>query len=212
MKRIRVLVLLLAEAALILPLIGCGGGPGAGGKEVEITIWNDLAEAEGVQSNPIANEIAKRTGVRMNAVKGDNEKFQVLQAGGDLPGIIFIPAKVVDSKQLVALDKLVADRGKEIQKSFPQIISYSKQFLSTDGKLYYLPVHIYRSKGGVRQINKYAGSVSIFGRWDVYAKAGYPAASNEEELLKALRAGYPDSAWARESPEAPQPRQGPQPP
>jgi putative aldouronate transport system substrate-binding protein len=187
MKRIRVLALLLAAAALILPLAGCGG-TGAGGKEVEITIWNDLADKEGVQSNPIADEIAKRTGVRMNAVKGDAEKFQVLQAGGDLPGIIFLPGKLLDSTQLIALDKLVADRGKEIQKSFPQILSFSRQFMSSDGKLYYLPVHIYRSRGGVRQITKYAGSVSIFGRWDVYAKAGYPTATNETELLAALRA------------------------
>jgi putative aldouronate transport system substrate-binding protein len=184
----RFAIALLAAAALAAGLAGCAGGGASGGTEAEITVWNDIAETEGVQKNPIADEIAKRTGVRMNVVKGDNEKFQVLQAGGDLPGIIFIPGKVVDSKQLVALDKLVAARGKDIQKSFPQLVSYSKRFLSPDGSLYYLPVHVQRSKGGQRQVSKYAGSVSIFGRWDVYEKAGFPAASSDDDLLRNLRA------------------------
>lgn len=192
----RFLVLVLA-AMLVLSVAGCGKSQEKESnstesstgtqKEVKISIWNDIADTDGVQNNPIADEIAKKTGVRMNVVKGDSQKFQVLLAGGDLPEIIFTNGQLLDGKQLLPLDDLINQRGQNIKNNFPQILDYSKNYLSDDGKIYYLPVHIYRSVNGQRQVTKYGASVAFFGRWDIYAKIGYPNVTNQNEFLNMLK-------------------------
>jgi ABC-type glycerol-3-phosphate transport system substrate-binding protein len=100
-----VCVLVIAGAALCATLT-------AAPQSTTTSIWINNMPIVGVQNNPIANELAKRTGVTMNVVSGDAQKFKLLLAGGDLPDIVqfnFTSLQMdantlISSGQLVELD------------------------------------------------------------------------------------------------------------
>lgn len=196
--------------AMIFSLAACGsgtnssagggaqGGTAAGeapaetaaaGEEVVISMWIDTVENEGIQTTPIADEFARRTGVRINAVKGDSDKFKVLQGANDLPGIIFINGPTVPANQMVALDDLIESHGKELKENYKVLLEYSRNFLTTDGNIYYLPVHQYKPKQGEdRPVTQYGAHMTWFGRWDVYEQAGFPEVEvgNVDSFLEML--------------------------
>lgn len=199
---------------LVLGLAACGGNQSSGAssstadgssdsapadsqEEVEISMWIDTVDPDGLQTTPIAEEMTRRTGVRINAIKGDSEKFKVLQGAGDLPGIIFINGSTVPVNQLIPLDDLIESNGRELKENYNVLLEYSRNFITTDGKLYYLPVHQYRVKEGEDLLPSQMGSaVSWFGRWDVYAEAGYPEAGDLDSFLnmmKLMQDTYPET-------------------
>ena len=69
------------------------GGDSASQEPVTLTVWNTEVQTPGVQDNPVANAIKEKVGVVMDIVQGDAQKFSVLMAGGDLPGIIYSTAR-----------------------------------------------------------------------------------------------------------------------
>lgn len=99
---------------------------GGDGAETEITFWCKDSLETGPQSTTIANAIAERTGVRLNVVNGDAQKFKVLLAGGDLPGIVNsnygdlgVDANaLLESGQLIPLDELIEEHAPNLKERF----------------------------------------------------------------------------------------------
>jgi ABC-type glycerol-3-phosphate transport system substrate-binding protein len=150
----------------------------------------------GVQNNPIANELAKRTGVTMNVVSGDAQKFKLLLAGGDLPDIVqfnFTSLQMdantlISSGQLVELDSLINQYGTNIRTNYPKRLEYSRMFLSNDtGKTYFLPVQAYKVDTSHPNVNPMGGTQMYMLRWDVYAKVGYPEIKSNDDFLSVLK-------------------------
>lgn len=177
-----------------------GGGNASAGnstaaQEVEVSIWNNDALSPGVQKTPIADEIAKKTGIRLNVVSGDAQKFKVLLAGGDLPDIIFsnFSDQGVDINtllrggQLIALDNLLKEHGSNITKNFPEALAYSKHFMSTDGKTYFLPIQVNKLNGQQKLTEKTGASVALYMRYDLYKKAGSPELKTTDDYLNILK-------------------------
>lgn len=215
----KILALLLSTAFVVSSLAGCkntgeetqkaetakeetaaGGetnqtsGDGAEG-EVEITMWNKDVMSPGVQNTAIADEIAKKTGVRINAVNGDAQKFKVLMAGGDLPDIVnsnygdqgVDVNSLQKSGQLIALDELIDKYAPNIKEKFASAIKYSKEFLSPDGKLYYLPVQIFQSDPDKKVVDRSGSSVAFYTRYDLYKELGSPKIETTDEYLDTLK-------------------------
>jgi hypothetical protein len=162
-------------------------------EETEITIWYQDVPVGGVQNNAVADKIAEETGVRVNFVKGDAEKFQVLMAGDDLPDIVYFnnsygitPKTLIETGQIIPLDELVAEYGDNISSNSPEKLDYSRQFISDTDELYYIPMNCL-SGGDDKVANYFGASISFLGRWDLYAQAGYPEVTNEDEYLALLK-------------------------
>ena len=98
---------------------------------VELTILNASIESgsqQGVQNDPIANEITKQTGVIMNLIPanavGDiNAKIAALIATGDLPDIIYFPSldlmqNAIGAKALLPLDDYLDKFGQNLLKKY----------------------------------------------------------------------------------------------
>lgn len=162
---------------------------------ITFKVWGS-APTLGIQKTPIAEELRKVTGVTLDVVGGDSSKFKVLLAGNDLPDIIFTnyTSQGVDSNTLVSggslipLDSLIEKYGPNIKKNFPKRLDYSKKFLST-GKnaIYYLPVNTYKADPKSQDISFYGANLGYFGRWDIYAKIGYPQPKSFDEFLGVLK-------------------------
>lgn len=151
----------------------------------------------GVMNDPVSKHIAQVTGVTINAIIGDINKFKVLVAGANLPDIINIPGdqqalalgqNMIKSKEILPLDSLLAKYGKDISKAMPQSIKYSKFYMGpTAGKmgpLYFLPTNINVSQPDNPSMN---GFVGLFTRFDLYQKIGSPTIKNDTDYLNALK-------------------------
>jgi ABC-type sugar transport system, periplasmic component len=167
---------------------------------VTLKIWMENFNTPGVQNNPVANELAKQTGVTMDIVTGDTEKFKVLVAGNDLPDIIQLSDTTLVSKsgQLLQLDSLIDQYGVNMKTIFPKRLEYSKRFLSdgTNG-IYLLPTEFYLSNPDHPDISRMGASQGFFLRWDIYAKVGYPEIKNYDDfinVLKQMQDAYPKTA------------------
>ncbi len=175
---------------------GTAGSTASGNEPVTLTMWNSEVPTAGIQQNDVAKEIARITGVTLNIVQGDAQKFKVLVAGNDLPDIIYTnpaqqqvaPSTLIDGGQVIALDDLINAYGTNIKKNFPERLQYSKSFLSNGkNKTYWLPVNSYRGDPNKPNVNYTIGGVGNMIRWDIYAKIGYPEIQTSDDFLKVLR-------------------------
>lgn len=148
----------------------------------------DPTPIPGVQNNDIANEIAKKLGIKIDYSTKDETKDKVALAGGDLPDIMQIDNKdlstYIKGDHIIPLDDLVAQYGSDITKNASGMLTYSKDNLSDGtGKLYGL------TAGQFVNVKDYPSTSYVIGltiRWDYYKEMGYPPINNEDDYLKVL--------------------------
>lgn len=176
---------------------GSGSGDSSAKDEVvTLTVWNTEVTTPGVQDNPVANAMTEATGVKMDIVQGDSQKFSVLMAGGDLPDIIYSNSaqqgvdysSLISSKQLLALDDLIEEYGENIKKNFPERLEYSKKFASNgEDKIYFIPVQCYQKDEENPDISYSIENVGLMTRWDVYKAIGCPEIETTDDYLNVLK-------------------------
>lgn len=159
----------------------------------------------GLQEDPVAAYIEEKFGIRI-ALTADNtmlreesykdtykELLRLKLQSNDFDDIMefgtaledaqlkVMLQKAAESGRLLALDDLIANYASTISDDQRMKVrnDYRKENLYTDGKLYSLG-----SQGGVSSTALPENSVWI--RWDLYAKMGYPEVASDEELLQML--------------------------
>lgn len=146
------------------------------------TIWNNHLDSA------IAQEIAKKIGVKIEYVEADDNKFNVLMAGGDLPDIVRAdPTKygkqLIEGNLIVPMDDLLAQYGQDITANVPTVVDYSKKNWSQNtGKLYFLPPQV-QSQPSTTVAPLTIGPAI---RWDYYKEIGAPAIKTADDLLNVL--------------------------
>ncbi|OWR30880.1 hypothetical protein CDO73_09850 [Saccharibacillus sp. O23] len=146
------------------------------------TTWNSH------QDSDVMKEIAKKVGVKIEYVEADENKFNVLLAGGDLPDIVRAdPIKyqkqLIEGGLIVPMDDMLADKGKDISANIPTVVDYSKKNWSngTD-KLYFLPPQVQPKPG--KSVQPITIGPTI--RWDWYKEIGAPEINTMDDLLSAV--------------------------
>lgn len=145
--------------------------------------WNDYPD------NPIAAEIKRLTGITIEFVTADSEKFKVMIAGGDLPDIVrarnsgadmmFKP--LIEANNVIPLDDLLQTNGKDILNTIPKTIDFSRKFWSNgQNKVYYLPINIGLETPGIEP------GIGPVMRWDYYKELGCPEIRNMDDILVVL--------------------------
>ena len=146
---------------------------------------------EGIQDNPVFNEIAKRTGVTWDftpnvGVTDVNEKLGLLLASGDLPdmmtsGYTDTMNKIIKANYALPLDDLVNKYGPNMMKNCKEGLAVSKMLRSDESKnLYFIPSST--NGGAVNPIYPNA----FYVRWDLYKKLGMPKLNTDDDFLKLL--------------------------
>lgn len=158
-------------------------------EETVITFWEvGNLTTEGELHTPVADALAEATGVRINNVTsgGISDRFSILLAAGDLPEVVYCNdidnAYLARTGQLLPLDDLLKEYAPHIMNSFPERLSFSREVLSDDGNIYYIPINCYASSGDA--VPAYYGvGISLMARWDLYAEQGYPEINTTDDLL-----------------------------
>lgn len=140
------------------------------------------------QEYPVFSEITAQTGVTLDLVTYDAEKFKVLAAGGDLPDLISITEgtyadTLISSGALLELDELLEKYGQNIIKNAPLAIKWSKQLVG-NGKVYILPITV---TAGNLSSPSVLGGFTFNTRYDIYKAIGSPKMSGEDDFLGVLK-------------------------
>ena len=160
----------------------------SGGQEVTLDI---LAKNVGeffnqYADNHVQDKMAEDIGVRIHMVNADNDKFNVLLAGGDLPDLVRTGPdnfeQLVAGKNVLPLDDYLEEYGKDILANAPDTVAFSRKYWSNgENKLYFLPVQV---GPDTAEIEHAIGPVV---RWDYYKELGYPETNNIDEYLQMLK-------------------------
>ncbi|MCD9020645.1 extracellular solute-binding protein [Cohnella silvisoli] len=139
---------------------------------------------EGVATDPVAQEIEKRTGVQLEFMKLSDDQFKVLMASGDLPELVLVKRdqlkSLIQGNSLMELDPLLESNAPGIA-GMKERVNFSKKFLSDGtGKLFVLP-----TMAGPTPRN-YTYDIGPELRWEYYKELGYPAISSSDDLLNVV--------------------------
>ncbi len=146
------------------------------------TKWNTYPDSL------IAQEIAKKVGVKIEYVEADDTKFNVLLAGGDLPDIVRAePAKfgkqLIEGDLIIPMDDMIEQYGKDIIANIPTVVDYSRENWSEGrNKLYFLSPQIQSEPSPIYPALTIGPTI----RWDYYKEIGAPVFNTPDELLDVL--------------------------
>lgn len=156
---------------------------------VTLKVYNkDPITEYGIQSDPIAKEIERITGVTMDFVANpSDDTLKLLLASRDLPDIFVTDSQyqkqLIEGNDVIAMDDLLKTNGKDILLN-PKRIEYSKKFMSNGtGKVYFLPT------GANASMKQAAGDFlysSMLIRWDYYKELGCPEIKSWDDLINVL--------------------------
>lgn len=140
------------------------------------------------QDSVVAKAIADKIGVKIEYVEADENKFNVLLAGGDLPDIVRTDVnkfqkQLIEGDLIVPLDDMLAEHGKDISANVGTVVEYSKKNWSNGtGNLYFLPPQV-QSKPGTSIAPITIGPTI---RWDWYKEIGAPEINTMDDLLDVV--------------------------
>jgi hypothetical protein len=203
----RFLAVAVASQIGLLMLSGCsqssrqqvwgGASKNAASTKPPITVSIGIQSAnctlgDGTHQNcSVLADITKQTGITLNFVTYDEDKFKVLVAGGDLPDVYSIEtdaastvtSSLIKSGAILPLDSLLAKYGQNIEKNIPTGLKWSKKVIG-NGKTYIIP-----NNTSIKDTNnpKVQGWVGFFSRYDIYKAIGSPKISGEASYLNVLK-------------------------
>lgn len=179
---------LLAASALVSPTF-----VGAQEEETTLTFFTVDLSIDDPFTNPVAQEITKRTGVKLeisHPVGGDEQAIPLMIASGDYPDLIYSKGdlnKLIDAGAVIPLDDLIEEKGENLKAMYGEQITRLRNSLE-DPQIYHL------GTGGVTFSQlKTSGTVQI--QLDVLEELGYPEITTLEEYEAALTdyiAKYPE--------------------
>lgn len=208
-------IALLCAIAMMAALAACGGAgkgteSGTASQAAGTTAATTAAEAAkepvvisifarqvgggiklGEQEDPVAKEIEKKLGIRINVYKDGSDATlkQVLGtmlASNDLADIQFMEedknvVSAIKAGSIIPLDELLKLDAPNIMGSsdLKTRLEYNRKKFSPDGIAYTVGLW-----GGTGVDATPVGGPYI--RWDLYKKLGYPAIGSEDDLVKVL--------------------------
>jgi putative aldouronate transport system substrate-binding protein len=155
--------------------------------EVTLTWLCATAVAEGPLQGWLNDYIIKKTGIQIEIIKVDENRLQVLFAGGELEDLVTFNTWdqadiAVQGKLLVNLDDYTKNLP-NMTNNFPKALQFYREEKSNGtGKNYFLPYSF-----GDYSLLKYTGNFAPYLRWDLYQQVGAPDIKEIEDLLPVLR-------------------------
>lgn len=193
--------------ALVLSGCGAGGSPAAGSaapagstgqtstEPITLTFFDKNIGAE--FSDPVAEEITKRTGVKIEIQQptgNPEEKLALMLSGGDLPDIVLmdrrsdIVNKYIAAGALLPLNDLIDQYGPDVKEMYGDVLNKSRY---EDGKNYYLNNWYGLDPDPDRGINMRLDILKELGYGDK-VESGEPFTQTEfVEVLKKFQEKYP---------------------
>lgn len=136
--------------------------------------------------NHVQDKMAEDIGVRIELVNADNDKFNVMLAGGDLPDLVRTAPdsfeQLIVGKNVIPMDDYLSEYGQDITTNVSSTVEFSRQYWSNgENKLYFLPVQVGPDSAGI------AHEIGPVMRWDYYKELGCPEIASLDDYLSVVK-------------------------
>lgn len=209
MKNKKICALLLTAAMVAGTLAGCGGGStgtdtpatsdggssaesgdsgsAASGDVIELTFFNADANQDDPWTDPVAEEITKKTGVKLKTTRpvggnDESEAVALMIAEQNYPDIIFAKGSagnLIDADAMMDMTELIEEYGPNIKKLYGDEFDKLKQS-ADDPSIYQLSAYVV---GGTKF--KDAGNLQV--QWDALKAKDYKIPQSLEELETMIK-------------------------
>jgi putative aldouronate transport system substrate-binding protein len=199
MKKLKSVWAIVLLMAALLMVTGCNRGTGARGpttagttSPITFTLYNEDATEDMLFSDPVAQEITRRTGVTLKVdrpVGGDQQAIPIMIASGQYPDMIFAKgdlAMLIEAGAIMQLDNLIEQKGNYIKKLYGAMLPRLRN-TTDDPHIYNVGTYAVHngmwSTDGIMQIQH-----------AVLKDLGYPrmrTLNDYEQAIKAYLAKYP---------------------
>ena len=128
------------------------------------------------------NELEAQTGVKIDIVNLDEDKFRLLASGQDLPDIFHMgdasmAQTLMESKSVMGLNELIKSYAPNVAKEYDMSIRYQATIFDDT---YFLPINQY-DEPTENQIAYQNSNNSLFARYDIYKEIGSPEITNAND-------------------------------
>lgn len=174
--------ILVATLLLASTVTGCTQNQGEGQTDEEqekVTVTfgiSDCTMEDGVHTEEfsVLKKLAEETGVELEFVNYDRDKFRTLAYSGDLPDMFMMPdssmaPSLVQSGYVIGLNDLIEEYAPNVATEYADAISYETETL---GDMYFFPYDIYDEEGEPYAMAN--GTEGFFARYDIYKAIGSP--------------------------------------
>jgi multiple sugar transport system substrate-binding protein/putative aldouronate transport system substrate-binding protein len=156
---------------------------------ITLTVFSETANWSGAQTGWAATLLKDLFNIELNVIPDTNGAYDTRMQAGDLGDIVIFGTKGDDYQNAVKAgllfdwesEDLVKNYGPDIENYFSESIEANRS-LNSDGKVYGIANEL-TNKSGQRDVFQYEWGL----RWDLYAKAGYPAITDWDSLVSALQ-------------------------
>lgn len=137
---------------------------------------SDCTMEDGVHTEEfsVLKKLAEETGIEIDFVNYDRDKFRTMAFSGDLPDMFMMPdssmaTSLIESGYVVGMNELIKEYGPNIATEYADAISYETETL---GDMYFFPYDIYDEEGDPIAFEN--GTEGFFCRYDIYKAIGSP--------------------------------------
>ena len=149
-----------------------------------------ITHPSGISKEATIAQVAKATGITINWINGDQEKFKVLAASGSLPDMIENEGgditELISGGSLIPLDSLIKKYGANIKYREPYALKYAKEVYGDGKATYFIPMHTIISDTS-HAVPSFNGAQGMFARYDIYQAIGSPKISSSSDYLNVLK-------------------------
>ncbi|MBO0993359.1 ABC transporter substrate-binding protein [Bacillus sp. SD088] len=173
-----------------IALAGCSGdtdkssGDSKSDEPITLTFFNADLNSDVSFDDPVAKEITKRTGIKLDIqhpVGGDEQAIPLMIASGEYPDMIFAKGdigKLIEAGGVIKLDDLIEEKGDNLKKMYGDQFDRLRNSLD-DPSIYQVGTY-----GVENAFWETSGTTSI--QLDVLRELGYPEIRTLEDYEDAL--------------------------
>ena len=164
----------------------------------EIQIYSELANYSGLQTGWFAKLLKDKFNVGFNIInssEGGSDRFATQMISGSLGDLIFLSenngqehlSTAIDAGLIMDISGMIDEYAPSIAKNYPLLLEKAKIQFGGGSKVYAIGQDAVPTTSELQIDGGTDSWWGPYGRWDLYAKLGYPAIGSLDDLAKVLK-------------------------
>ncbi len=164
----------------------------------EIQIYSELANYSGLQTGWFAKLLKDKFNVGFNIVtssEGGSDRFATQLISGNLGDLIFLGesngqehlSEAIEAGLIMDLAPLMEENAPNITKNYPLLLEKAKILFGGGDKIYFIGQDAVPTTEELQIDGGTDSWWGPYGRWDLYAKLGYPEITSLDDLVDVLQ-------------------------
>lgn len=164
----------------------------------EIQIYSELANYSGLQTGWFAKLLKDKFNVGFNIIsssEGGSDRFATQMISGNLGDLIFLGennnqehlSEAIEAGLIMDLSGIIEENAPTIYNNYPLLLVKARALFGGGDKIYYIGQDAVPTDEELQIDGGTDSWWGPYGRWDLYAKLGYPEIDSLDKLVEVLQ-------------------------